>query len=104
MFAGQVAALQEKGRIAELRLAPLEDDSILGNMYVGKVENIAGNIGAAFVQIAPGERCYLPLKEAEHAAFCLRTKKGSPCAREMSFGAGKPGGHEGETPLGHHES
>ena len=78
VFAGQVAALQEKGRIAELRLAPLEDDSILGNMYVGKVENIAGNIGAAFVQIAPEERCYLPLKEAEHAVFASGRKKGSP--------------------------
>lgn len=78
VFAGQVAALQENGRIAELRLAPLEDDSILGNMYVGKVENIAGNIGAAFVQIAPGERCYLPLKEAEHAVFASGRKKGSP--------------------------
>lgn len=78
VFAGQVAALQEKGRIAELRLAPLEDDSILGNMYVGKVENIAGNIDAAFVQIAPGERCYLPLKEAEHAVFASGRKKGSP--------------------------
>ncbi len=77
-FVGRVAALQEDGRIVELRLAPLEDNSILGNMYIGKVENIAANIGAAFVQIAPGQRCYLPLKEAEHAVFAPERKKGSP--------------------------
>jgi ribonuclease G len=77
-FAGRAAALQEDGRIVELRLAPLVDNSILGNMYIGKVENIAANIGAAFVQIAPGQRCYLPLKEAERAVFAPERKEGSP--------------------------
>ena len=42
-------AVQEDDRIMELRLEPSGQKSILGNIYVGQVENIASNIGAAFV-------------------------------------------------------
>lgn len=38
--------------------------SCIGNIYVGKVKNIAPNIGACFVEIMPGELCFLPLKDA----------------------------------------
>ena len=33
----------------------------LGNIYVGQIENVAANIGAAFVQISANEKCYLQL-------------------------------------------
>lgn len=72
----RVAALTEKNHVTELRLAPLESSTVLGNIYVGKVENIAANIGAAFVQIAPGQRCYLPLKEAEYAVYGAGRREG----------------------------
>lgn len=74
----RVAALSEENRVTELRLAPLENTSVLGNIYVGKVENIAANIDAAFVQIAPGQSCYLPLKEAEYAVYAAGRKEGRP--------------------------
>jgi len=40
-----------------------ESDSNLGNIYVGKVKNIATNIGGCFVEIMPDNLCYLPLDE-----------------------------------------
>ena len=39
------------------------------NIYVGQVENIASNIQAAFVLIAPGVRGYFPLQEAEQVIY-----------------------------------
>jgi ribonuclease G len=37
--------------------------TLLGNIYIGKVKNIVKNINAAFVEIADGRMCYLPMKE-----------------------------------------
>lgn len=55
--------------------------SILGNIYVGQVENIASNIQAAFVLIAPGVRGYFPLQEAEQVIYASGKAPGSPCVR-----------------------
>lgn len=49
-------------------------ETLLGNIYIGKIKNIAKNIGAAFVEIAPGMTCYLPLDDMKEPVY---TKKGS---------------------------
>lgn len=43
--------------------------STLGNIYVGKVQNIVKNINAAFVEIAPKVICYLSLEDAVSPIF-----------------------------------
>lgn len=73
-----VCACEEDGRIMELRIEPLGQKSALGNIYVGQVENIASNIGAAFVQISAEERCYLQLSESENAIFTSHRKGNRP--------------------------
>ena len=50
-----ICAYEEDGKIMELRFEPVGGKSSLGNIYVGQIENIAANIGAAFVQISAGE-------------------------------------------------
>ena len=40
---------------------------VLGDIYIGKVKNIAANIGAAFIEIAPGKECYYDLSQAPQA-------------------------------------
>jgi len=55
--------------IVELQFEPLAGESILGNMYIGRVENVVKNINAAFVSYAKGEIAYLPLEEAESPFF-----------------------------------
>ena len=59
-------AIEEEGQIMELRLEAAARQSILGNIYVGQVENIASNIQAAFVLISSsGSRAgYLCLRES----------------------------------------
>ena len=62
----------------ELRLDPIGQKSILGNIYMAQVENISANIQAAFVQIMPGVRCYFPLSEAENVIFSAGRKQDCP--------------------------
>ncbi len=49
-----------------------KNENILGNIYVGKVTNVVKNIDAAFVEIYPGQICFLPLKECRHAILTNR--------------------------------
>lgn len=49
-------AFYTDGKLMDLML--FDRQSILGNIYVGKVENIVKNIDAAFVDIGRGLPCY----------------------------------------------
>ena len=60
---GILTALLEAGAVAELSLEPAGNPSLLGNIYIGKVKNLAPQIGAAFIEIADGQICYFSLQE-----------------------------------------
>ncbi len=70
----QICALCEDRRMIEASVQPEKSESILNNIYIGRVKNIASNINAAFVEIAGGRICYLPLEDLKNPVF---TKKGS---------------------------
>ena len=53
----------EKGEFAQFQLQKEGAKQLLGNIYLGKVQNIVKNIRAAFVEIEAGMVCYLPLTE-----------------------------------------
>ena len=55
-------ALYQDKKILELHLEPDGQQSILGNIYVGRVKNIVKNLNASFIEIAPGIPCYYPLQ------------------------------------------
>ena len=42
-----------------------EEDSLLNNVFVARVDNIVPNINAAFVRISPKQVCYLPLEDVQ---------------------------------------
>ena len=48
----------------------------VGNIYVGKVQNISENIAAAFVDLGEGYLTFLPLAEAKHAFITNRKPDG----------------------------
>ncbi len=52
------------------------NDHMIGNIYIGKVQNISQNIGAAFVDIGSGCLTFLPLSEAKHAFVTNRKPDG----------------------------
>ena len=47
-----VSVLTEDSRPVQISLESKEQESILGNIYIGRVQNIVKNINAAFVEIA----------------------------------------------------
>lgn len=54
--------------------ANVGEETILGNIYSGKVKNIVKNINAAFLEIENGKMCYLSLNEVYNPIF-LNSKK-----------------------------
>ena len=71
-----VALLVNSGGIAAVRVLR-SNASKLGGIYLGKIQNVAKNIDACFVEIAPGELCFLPLREAGTAHPTNRQPDGS---------------------------
>ena len=73
-----VVALDIGYKICQLDLFDLykkEEASILGNIYIGKVKNIAENIRAAFIEIENGIICYYSLEEKAEPFFVNQKKK-----------------------------
>ncbi len=64
-----VGALVEDGRIYDLAIGEQDDPSILGNIYVGRVDSISQNIQAAFIRIAPELNGYFPLEEEKDLIY-----------------------------------
>lgn len=55
-----------------------ETKAVLGNIYIGKVQNIAANIGAAFIDIG-GINCYYDLSQVSRALFTNKIGKKPLC-------------------------
>lgn len=53
-----------------------ETEHAVGNIYVGKVQSISENIGAAFVDLGQEYLTYLPLSEAKYACITNRRADG----------------------------
>lgn len=71
-----VSSLFYNREMIQVNLNPINEESILGNIYVGKVKNIVKNINAAFVEIEKGLMCYLSLEKKLSPIF-INHKKNS---------------------------
>ncbi|WP_124066430.1 ribonuclease E/G [Clostridium sp. E02] len=61
---GSIFTLLQSGKnTIQLDIDPSGNQSILGNIYIGKVNNIVKNINAAFVDIGNGQMGYLSLSD-----------------------------------------
>lgn len=69
-------ALYHGRKLSEISLEALDGQSILGNIYVGRVKDIVKNLNAAFIEIAPGVPCYYNLDELKNPLYVK--KIGSP--------------------------
>lgn len=58
-----ISAFYDGIDMIQVSLSPAINDTILGNIYLGKVKNIIKNINAAFVEIADGRMCYYSMAE-----------------------------------------
>lgn len=57
--------------------AQKKDSYAVGNIYVGKIQNISANIGAAFVDLGGGYLTFLPMTEAKDAYVTNRRMDGT---------------------------
>lgn len=62
-------ALYQEQKLLEINLDPLEQQTILNNIYVGRVKNIVKNLNAAFIEIASGLPCYYALEDMRQPLF-----------------------------------
>ena len=69
-----LTALKEGDKVVELHLDEEERNSLLGNIYIGRVPNIVKNIHAAFIEVGDGLQCYYSLSDNKDPIFL---KKGS---------------------------
>lgn len=92
-----VYAFYENGSAAELSCLPSGGSSILGNIYVGKVKNIAANINAAFIEIGGWAALLLRPGRRGNACFYYAEEKEGAGSRRRASGPGEPGGRENES-------
>ena len=64
--------LDEKRNFVDFQLFPEEQQSLINNIYIGRVENIVPNINAAFVRISSDQRAYLPLEDIKSPIFAKK--------------------------------
>lgn len=76
-----ITALFENEKAVELHCTKQEDYHAveLGNIYIGKVKNIVGNIDAAFIEIAKGVECYYAISENKEPIFTHKAGKKPLC-------------------------
>lgn len=67
--------LMRENRIHSIQVQK-PDDHAVGNIYIGKVQNISENIGAAFVNLGERYLTFLPLAETRHAIVTNRIYDG----------------------------
>lgn len=75
-----LTALLSDGKCRSLRLENEETKSRLGNIYVGKVKNVAKNIGAAFIEMESGAMGYYSLQENQNHIFADTIQTDYLCA------------------------
>ena len=74
-----LSCLMDGSRAVEIHLDARET-SRLGDIWIGKILNIARNIQAAFVEVEPGVTGYLPLEDLKNPVYTKKGKSEGPQA------------------------
>lgn len=76
------AVFDENGRLFEISVSPEDGQELLGNIYIGKVKDVAEHVDAAFVEIAPGKRCFLSRRDLKQPIYTKKIGKKPICQDE----------------------
>ena len=74
-----ISAVYENKQMTQVLACHRKSVASVGNIYVGRIDNIVKNINAAFVNISDKVSCYLDLKGAENAVFIKRQSERKLC-------------------------
>lgn len=70
-----ITAFLSSNRLVEVNCNRCGSESVLGNVYIGKVKKIVKNINAAFVEIYQGQMGYLPLINVKEPLMAKQSRK-----------------------------
>ena len=74
-----VSALYDENRtMLEVTLSALDEESLLGNLYIGRVENVVKNLNAAFIRISPEQICYYSMDDYKNPLFTKKVSVKKP--------------------------
>ncbi len=77
-----VCAICEEHQIIEVQGIPEHTPAqILNNIYVARVSQVVKNIGAAFVEIEKGRKCFLPLSDVKEPVYVKRISQNQVLAQ-----------------------
>lgn len=75
-----ITAVYEDDKLADLFLNPVNQESILGNIYIGKVSNIVKNLNAAFIRFSEdGGQGYYSMEQLKNPIFTKKIGKKPLC-------------------------
>ena len=72
------ALYNENKKMIEASLSSMEEESILGNIYIGRVEKVVKNLNAAFIRISPTQICYYSMEEYNEPLFTKKLSQKKP--------------------------
>lgn len=75
----ELMAVYDDSRMIEIHAVPSGKKSLLGNIYIGRVQSVAENLQAAFIEIADKIVCFCPLTELKNPIFTKKTGKKPIC-------------------------
>lgn len=78
-----LSAIYEGGRMVEVSLEDKEASSIIGNIYVGRVEKVVASINAAFIEFSKGEKGYYSLEDNKEHIFLNRKNTDKVCQGDL---------------------
>ncbi|MEE1009678.1 MAG: ribonuclease E/G [Agathobacter sp.] len=67
--------LNEKRELIDFQMFEPEENSLIDNIYIARVEKIVYNINAAFVKISNNQICYLALSDAKKPIYTQKKSK-----------------------------
>lgn len=60
-------------RLIEVHLEDPAHPSLLGNIYIGRIDSVSKNLNAAFVEFQPGQNGYFPLENLKNPIYIKNT-------------------------------
>lgn len=77
------SAVYENGKMAEVSLEDRKSSSVIGSIYVGRVESVVKNINAAFVEFEKGMKGYYSLEDNANHIFLNRKNTAMVCQGDL---------------------
>ena len=73
---GKLALVKKDQRIEAIQYCPSEKAIQVGDIYVAKTVSVVKNLNAAFVELIPGIRAFLPMEQFDSRAILNRKEAG----------------------------